>query len=185
MNLRQRSIYKIAATIVRCAIVCSVLLFANACGLADSLMGNRSGGTVASLWPDVPPIDGATKADIQMPLAFRLMLQGAFKGSLDYIAYATNKTPDDVRGFYTVERMQSNGWKAADMSGNEQDQMSCIGDKSDGNSAGAICLFAKQEGKQKPLLAIIVAQNEQTKQTEVFYARIDVSKLETTPAPAR
>jgi hypothetical protein len=32
------------------------------------------------------------------------------------------------------------------------------------------------------LLAIVVAQNEDTKQTEVFYARIDVSKLET-PTP--
>jgi hypothetical protein len=79
--------------------------------------------------------------------------------------------------------MQANGWSAADMSGSRQDQLSCIGDKSDGGSAGALCLFAKQDGQQKPLLAIIVAQDEQTKQTDVFYARIDVSKFEPTPEP--
>ncbi|HET9224733.1 MAG TPA: hypothetical protein VFO07_19630 [Roseiflexaceae bacterium] len=183
MHRRPHRTHKLAGLLVHCILLCAALLLANACGMADSLMGNRSGGTVSSLWSDVPPIDGASKAEISMPLAFRLMLQGAFKGGLDYIAYTTNKTPDEVRGFYTFERMQANGWNAADMSGNQQEQLSCIGDKSDGGSAGAICLFAKQEGKQKPLLAIIVAHNEQTKQTEIFYTRIDVSKLETTPEP--
>jgi hypothetical protein len=166
-----------------CIVIGAALPLLSACGIAESLMGNRSGGTVSNLWPDVPSVDGATKAEITMPLAFRLMLQGAFKGGIDYIAYTTSKTPDDVRGFYTVERMQANGWKAADMSGSAQDQLSCVGDTSDGASAGALCLFAKQDGQQKPLLAIVVAQNEQTKQTEVFYARIDVSKFET-PEPA-
>jgi hypothetical protein len=168
-----------------CVVMSAALSLLNACGMAESLMGNRSGGTVSNLWPDVPPLDGASKAEIAMPLAFRLMLQGAFKGGIDYIAYTTSQTPDDVRGFYTVERMQANGWQAADMSGSTQDQLSCVGDTSDGGSAGALCLFAKQQGQQKLLLALVVAQNEQTKQTEVFYARIDVSKFETTPEPRR
>jgi hypothetical protein len=168
-----------------CLLIAAALPLLSACGMAESLMGNRSGGTISTLWPDVPAIGGASKADISMPLAFRLMLQGVFKGGIDYIAYTTSKTPDDVRGFYTVERMQANGWKAADMSGSTQDQLSCVGDTTDGSSAGALCLFAKQDGQQKPLLAIIVAQDEQTKQTDVFYARIDVSKFETPVPPQK
>lgn len=167
-------------TLALCLLIGATLL--SACGLAKSLLGT-SGGSAAQLWPDVPPIDGATKSEIEMPLAFRLMLQSTFKGGIDYIAYSTSKTPDEVRGFYTTERMQASGWKGADMSGAAQDQLSCIGDQSgDASSSGALCLFAKEEGAEKPLLAIVVAQNEDTKQTEVFYARIDVSKLET-PTP--
>ena len=179
---RAHSIRKLVTTFALCSVLCAALLLASGCGMAESLLKNSSGGTVAQLWPDVPPIDGATKAAIEMPLAFRLMIQATFKGAIDYIAYTSDKTPDDVRNLYTVERMRANGWKAADMSGSEQDELSCVGDTSDGASAGALCLFAKEEGKQKLLLAIVVAQNEQTKQTEVFYARIDASKLET-PEP--
>jgi hypothetical protein len=180
MKLTTTSTLHRTITLVLCLLISATLL--NGCGLAKSLLGT-SGGSVAQLWPDVPPIDGATKTELEMPLAFRLMLQSAFKGGIDYIAYSTSKTPDEVRGFYTTERMQANGWKGADMSGAAQDQLSCIGDQSgDASSSGALCLFAKQDGAQKPLLAIVVAQNEDTKQTEVFYARIDVSKLET-PTP--
>jgi hypothetical protein len=181
MSLTLRPALHRTLLLALCLVIGATLL--NACGLAKSLLGNSSGGTVATLWPDVPPIDGATRADIEMPLAFRLMLQSAFKGGIDYIAYTTSKTPDDVRGFYTTERMQANGWKAADMSGNAQDQTSCAGDKSgDNSSSGALCLFSKEQDAQKLLLAIVVAQNQDTKQTDVFYARIDVSKLET-PTP--
>jgi len=181
MRLTTRTTLHRTITLALCLLISATLL--SACGLAKSLLGSGSSGTVAQLWPDVPMVDGATKSDIEMPLAFRLMLQSAFKGGIDYIAYTTSKTPDDVRGVYTAERMQSNGWKAADMSGTAQGQSSCVGDQSgDKSSSGALCLFTKEDGAQKPLLAIVVAQNQDTKQTEVFYARIDVSKLET-PTP--
>ena len=150
------------------------------CGMLGSLLNNTSSsGTVSSLWSDVPPLQGAARTNLEMPLAFRLMIQAAFKGGIDYIAYTTNQTPDAVRNFYSVERMQANGWKAADLSGTPGSQQSCVGDQSSGNSTGELCVFGKQEGNKEILLAIVVAEDAKTKQADVFYARIDASKFET------
>jgi hypothetical protein len=158
------------------------------CGVLGSLLNTGSGaGNVAQLWPDVPALDGATKTNLEMPLAFRLMIQAAFKGGIEYIAYTTSQTPDAVRGFYSVERMKSNGWNAADMAGNQADQQSCFGDQSGSSSgsSGALCLFTKEESAKKFILAIVAAGDDKTKQTNVFYARIDASKFDETPAASQ
>jgi hypothetical protein len=153
------------------------------CGLLGSLLNNTSSsGTVSSLWSDVPSLKGAAKTDLEMPLAFRLMIQATFRGAIDYIAYTTSQTPDEVRNFYNVERMKSNGWQTADLSGNPGSQQSCVGDQSGGNSTGELCLFTKQDGNKDVLLAIVVAEDAKTKQADVFYARIDASKFETPAA---
>jgi len=153
------------------------------CGMLGSLLNNTSGsGTVSSLWSDVPPLQGAARTNLEMPLAFRLMIQAAFKGGIDYIAYTTNQTPDAVRNFYSVERMKSNGWQAADLSGTPGSQQSCVGDQQGAGSSGDLCLFAKQDGNKEVLLAIVVAEDAKTKQADVFYARIDASKFETPAA---
>jgi hypothetical protein len=160
-----------------------VMLSLMGCGMLGSLLNNTSSsGTVASLWQDVPPLQGAAKTNLEMPLAFRLMIQAAFKGGVDYIAYTTNQTPDEVRSFYSVQRMQADGWKAADLAGNQGDQQSCVGDQQGAGSAGDLCLFAKQDGNKEILLAIVVAEDTQTKQADVFYARVDASKFETPAA---
>ena len=150
------------------------------CGMLNSLLENTPGsGTVSNLWPDVPPLQGAAKTDLEMPLAFRLMIQTAFKGGIDYIAYTTKQTPDEVRSFYSVERMKSSGWQVADLAGNQGDQQSCVGDQQGAGSSGELCLFAKQDGNKDVLLAIVVSEDAKTKQADVFYARIDASKFET------
>ncbi|MCI0398605.1 MAG: hypothetical protein L0332_18710 [Chloroflexi bacterium] len=159
------------------------LLSSLACGIGESLLGGgKSAGTVSELWPDVPPLEGATPADLEMPLGFRLIIQAMTRGGIDYIAYTTDQTADAVKDFYTAERMEAEGWKAADLDGNETDQLSCVSDTTDASSAGVLCLFARQEDEKDILLAIVVAENEQTQQTEVFYARIDASQFETPQA---
>jgi hypothetical protein len=160
-----------------------MMFFTLACGIVNSMLGlNKSAGTVSELWSDVPPLEGATKADLEMPLAFQLMIRAMTRGGVDYIAFTTTKTPDEIKGYYTAELMQSNGWKVVDMEGNETGQQSCVGDQSDAGSAGAVCLFSKEDNGNETLLAIVIAQNEQNKQADVFYARIDASKFET-PQP--
>jgi len=114
-----------------------------------------------------------------MPLAFQLMIKAMTKGAVNYIAFTSPKTPDEIKGFYTAELMQSNGWKVIDMEGNEANQQSCVGNQSDGSNAGAVCLFSKEDNQQQTLLAIVIAQNEETKQSDVFYARIEADKLDT------
>jgi hypothetical protein len=153
------------------------------CGMLGSLLDNTSSsGTVSSLWPDVPPLQNAAKTNLEMPLAFRLMIQAAFRGGIDYVAYTTSQTPDEVRSFYSVERMKSSGWQAADLEGNLGAQQSCVGDQQGAGSSGELCLFAKQDGNKEYLLAIVVAEDAKTKQADVFYARIDASKFETPAA---
>jgi hypothetical protein len=158
----------------------AMMMFTMACGIVNSMLGlTNSAGTVSELWPDVPPLEGATKADLEMPLAFQLMIKTMTGGGVNYIAFTTTKTPDEIKGFYTAELMQANGWKAVDMEGNQSNQQSCVGDQSDAASAGAVCLFSKEDSGNETVLAIVIAQDAETKQSDVFYARIDASKFET------
>jgi hypothetical protein len=161
-------------------LVGALLTFTMTCGIVNSMLGlTNSAGTVSELWSDVPPLEGAAKADLEMPLAFQLMIKAMTRGGVDYIAFTTPQTPDDIKGYYTTELMQSNGWQAVDMEGKETGQQSCVGDQSGTGSAGALCLFSKGDDQNQTLLAIVIAQNEQSKQTDVFFARIDASKFET------
>jgi hypothetical protein len=163
--------------------IVGVMLSLMGCGMLNSLFSTTSGsGTVSNLWSDVPPLQGASKTNLEMPLAFRLMIQAAFKGGIDYIAYTTSQSPDEVRSFYSVERMKSNGWQTADLGGNQGGEQSCVGDQQGAGSSGELCLFAKQDGNKDILLAIVVAEDAQTKHADVFYARIDASKFETPAA---
>jgi hypothetical protein len=157
-----------------------MLMFSLGCGIVNSMLGlTNSAGTVSELWPDVPPLEGTTKANLEMPLAFQLMIKAMTQGGVNYIAFTASQTPDEIKGFYTAELMQSNGWKVVDMEGNETGQQSCVGDQSDAGNAGALCLFSKEENGKETLLAIVIAQNGETKQSDVFYARIEANKLET------
>ena len=40
------------------------------CKLAERLGGDKNTGTVSTLWSDVPPFEGATKADLEIPLGY-------------------------------------------------------------------------------------------------------------------
>ncbi len=146
------------------------------CGALNVLTGGTS-GTVGSLWPDVPPFTGATKANLDLPLAAKLAVQAMFQGKLEFIAYTTNKTSQDVQAFYTADRMKASGWDTSETGG-------CTGSSTDSSSqvqgAGAFCFFGKQAAGKDIGLAIIVAQDDKTKQTQIFYVRIDVTP---TPTP--
>lgn len=161
----------------------ALLVFSLGCGIVNSMLGlTNSAGSVSELWSDVPPLEGATKADLEMPLAFQLMIRTMTSGGVDYIAFTTPKTPDEIKSYYTAELMQTNGWQTVDMEGKETGEQSCLGDQSDSGNAGAVCLFNKKDGDKETLLAIVIAQDEQKTETNVFYTRIDTSKFET-PQP--
>ncbi len=156
----------------------AALLTLSGCGAADALLGGSKGGTVTTLWADVPALDGATQSDIAMPLAAKLILQGMIKASaqsegakldsFDFIAFTTSKTPEEVQNFYTIEKMTAAGW-------NGKDQPGCTGGKSDAGLGGAICIFAKGDGPDKggAALFMMIGQDEKTKQTNIFYVRVE------------
>lgn len=152
-----------------------LLSVAVSCRLVESLSGGEKGGTVSNLWPDVPPFEGATKTDLQIPLGYRLILRAAMQGKINFIAYSTSKSAQDVKDFYSAERMKAAGWTPH--------EKGCIGDTEDKKSQGAVCIFQRKDGDKQEGLAIIVAESEKEKKTDIFYARIDTTQP--TPSPSR
>ena len=127
------------------------------------------------LWPDVPPFAGATKADLAIPLGARLVLRAAMRGKINFIAFTTTRSAQDVKDFYTADLIKSAGWTPNDKG--------CIGDTEDEKNQGAVCLFERKDGEKKEGLAIIVAEDQKTKQTNIFYARFDMT--EPSPSPTK
>ena len=152
-----------------------ILAVAVSCRLAETLTGDRNAGTVSSLWSDVPPFAGATKSDLQIPLGARLAIRAAMQGKINFISFTTDKSAQDVQNFYSKDRMKAAGWTP--------NEKGCIGDVEDQKSQGAVCLFARKDGNKQEGLAIVLAQDEKTKQTDIFFARIDLT--EPTPSPSR
>lgn len=165
------------------------------CGLVDSVVNKvaPAGNVAADLWPDVPRMDGLTKTDIEMPLPLRLIAQAASQGimteagdssgSMEFVAFTTDKAATDVTAFYSVEQMQGAGWNIKDMPG-------CTSSSDTSNdqataNVGAMCLFGKEEGDKGTLLVILAAQDDKSQQTQLFFTRIvgSISKLKGTTEP--
>jgi hypothetical protein len=144
------------------------------CRMAESLTGGPKAGTVNSLWLDVPAFAGATKADLEIPLGPRLAIRAMMQGKVNFIAFTTQKSAEDVKNFYTNDRMKAAGWTP--------NEKGCIGDTEDEKSQGAVCLYGRKDGGKEEALAIIVAQDEKTKQTQIFYARIDMTRPSPSPS---
>ena len=152
-----------------------VLAVGLSCRLAERLTGDPKAGTVSSLWPDVPPLEGATKADLEIPLGARLALRAMMQGKINFIAFTSDRSATDVQAFYSKERMRAAGWTP--------NEKGCIGDTEDKANHGAICFFERKDGNKEEGLAIVVAQDAKTNKTEIFYARIDLTQP--TPSPSR
>lgn len=152
------------------------------CGVTDTILNNAVGGskgnTVANLWQDVPALPGAQKLALEMPLTVQLAIQAFMKTSasssdvsldqFDWIAYSIAQTPAQVTAYYTLDRMKAAGW-------NLEDEPGCAGGTDTSGVGGGFCLFGK--GKATPtdksdVLIIFVAQDDKTKQTQVFYIRL-------------
>ena len=146
-----------------------ILIFgvAISCKLSEKLAGDKNAGTVSALWSDVPPFQGATKAEIEIPLGMRLLIRGMTQGKVNFISFRTDKPAQEVKDFYSVERMKAVGWIANDKG--------CTGDTEDTTNHGAMCLFSKKNNGKDEALAIIVAQDEKRPDTNIFYARVDTT----------
>ena len=146
-----------------------ILIFgvAISCKLSERLAGDKNSGTVSELWPDVPPLQGATKADLEIPLGVRLLIRGMSQGKVNFISFRTDKSAQEVKDFYSNDRMKAAGWNVNDKG--------CTGDTEDTKNHGAVCLFSRKGGGKEEGLAIFVAQDEKLPETNIFYARIDTT----------
>jgi hypothetical protein len=136
-------------------LVLAMTMFATmGCGMVQGLLG-MGGGSTRELWSDVPQMDGLIQAnDLNLPFAANLAIQAMFQGSVDYVAWSG-------------------------------EGMGCVGDGSNGVAGqGAVCFFEKKSDTTHEGLAIVVAPDEANSgQSQVFFARIDLNKLEQTPQP--
>jgi hypothetical protein len=177
----------------------SVVLFALfallslACGLLDTVVNNAVDNNdhftrTTSLWSDVPQMDGLKPSELDsMPpfikLALRVILgnlgklnpqgQDQTTGNIDWVVFATDKTPDDVSSFYTNQRMVASGWDDAG-----QNSTCVSGSESGYSQIGVFCVFVKQ--KENTQLVLVAAQDEQSGQTNVFFLRLQTF---VTPTP--
>ena len=78
-----------------------VVAVAVSCRLTESLTGDSRAGTVSNLWPDVPPFAGATKTDLAFPLGARLAIRAMMQGKINFIAFTTDHSAQEVKDFYS------------------------------------------------------------------------------------
>ncbi len=156
------------------------MLTSLACGLLNTVANKAIGGdkdmtAVASLWSDVPPMDGMNTAQqIEMPVWLKAITgpvmdtmmkglnNGADSGHWDWTAFnLTGKTPADVQAFYTPQRMSSFSWQQADSA--------CM----PMSEQGVLCSFTKEESGKTTGLIIVAATDQQSKETSVFFLRAE------------
>ena len=155
-----------------------LLLFAAACNLTSLIPGGRSAGTASALWSDVPPFEGATRENIDLPLPARIALQAMLRGQMEFIVYTTPQSVQAVKDFYTKERMVASGWDANESGGCEI----TTSDKSQSQApVQDMCLFSKREGNREVGLVILLIRDDKAAKTQIFYARVN---LEATPEPS-
>jgi hypothetical protein len=152
-----------------------LMTFALGCGMLSSLVGGNA-TAVNDLWSDVPKLEGATREQAEMPAAVKVAANAALGGSFDFVVYKTTKPADEIKAFYSVERMQGLGWDA-----NSGGCNSISAETGGGtNATGGFCTFTKvQDGKQGVLL-IVLGQADEAKESRLFYAR---AVLPPTPVP--
>ncbi|MCC7162096.1 MAG: hypothetical protein IT331_06360 [Anaerolineae bacterium] len=156
-----------------------VAVLVSGCGLVESLTGSK-GGTVSSLWSDVPPLANASKADIPIPPLVNIIITGFIQAAnadnssdmkldkFDFIVYQTADTPEQVGNFYTKEKMAAAGWNA-------EDQPGCQVGAGQG-VAGGFCAFGKKSGNTDTVLLILPVREDQATQTQVFFIRFEGTK---------
>jgi hypothetical protein len=182
------------------ALFVALLTVVLSCGIADRFTGGDLGLQRSSaLWPDVPRIDELNVSEMEMPLAIKVIMRTVLNNlwrlneknedqtpsTGDWIAFTTPKTPADLASFYNNDRMTSFGsWEASQKS-------TCLDGKENGIDGG-ICVFQKIANGKDIKLAIISMKDEERKQTNVFFIRIErparpgpANTSNTTPQPTK
>lgn len=168
------------------------LVFAiTSCRIIDKLTGDQNLKKVGDLWSDVPRMEGLASSEAEMPMYVKLLMRTALNNLYrlnkenedrtpskgDWAVFATTKLPQDVKNFYTNERMTSFGsWEASKNS-------TCL-NGSDHGFSGVACVFKKIANNRGIGLLIVAAQDEQKKQTNVFFVRVETDETPAANKPA-
>jgi len=155
-----------SASLLALALILGVAI---SCRLSERLGGgDKTVGTVSELWPDVPPFQGATKIEGEIPLAMRILVRGIMQGKASFIVYRADKSAQEVKDFYTVDRMKAAGWTAPDQG--------CSDNPHDKLNQGAMCVFSRNTAGKQENLTILITQQEKQPVTSIFYGRVDTTQ---------
>ena len=186
--------------VISAILLSSLFIAVMSCGLVDKFTtGGQQMTKVDELWSDVPPMDGLTHSDLELPLTIKILMRTALNNlwrlnkegedktpvNGDWIVFSSSGSPTDVQGFYTNSRMTSFGnWEASK-------EKTCL-DGKDRGIDGVLCAFEKVVDKKDILLAIIAMKDDKSNKTNVFYLRLEknadlnaVNSNKTDPAPAK
>lgn len=187
---------KIPLSVIFAVLVLVVL----SCSLADRLAGgDQNLKRTNELWSDVPAMDGLEPSEMELPFAVKLLMRTALNNlwrlndegedktpvAGDWIVFTSAKTPLDVQGFYSNDRMTTFGnWEASKKS-------TCLDGKENGIDGG-MCVFEKIANGKAVMLAVIAMRDDSTKRTNIFYLRLEkdakpevTNTSNTTSAPAK
>lgn len=135
---------------------------------------------VGDLWSDVPRMDGLVSSEADMPMFIKILMRTALNNLYrlnsnnedktpatgDWAVFTTTKTADDVKNFYTNERMTTFGnWDTNKNS-------TCLDGKEQG-FAGAMCVFGKTINNKFIGLMIFATPDEKKKDTNIFFVRVE------------
>ena len=168
----------------RTIILCVLIFIVVSCKLIDTL--TRSGPDMIranEMWSDVPKMDSFTKSDLELPVTVKLLMRTAlnnlwrFSNSNepaatpvqgDWIVFVTKQTPAEIQSFYSASRMSGNGWEAR--------EGSTCKDGSDQGVGGAFCVFEKRAGDKVTALMIMALNDDEKKEANVFFLRLEGDK---------
>jgi len=155
------------------------------CGFIEALFGDGNANRPATMWPDVPQMEGMTQENLNLPLPLRLILQGLVQSAgagegirvdnFQLLAFtSSSKSPADVKAFYTLDRMRGAGWDSPE-------QIGCIEGTDQNTSNDVFCLFSKGTGSSESLLVVIGTREQGQTTTNIYFVRFD-GALSPTPS---
>jgi hypothetical protein len=176
-----------SSAVILCALVFTVI----SCRLINSFTNDPNLKKVGELWSDVPRMEGLTATDAEMPMFVKVLMRTALNNlwrlnnanenrtpsTGDWAAFATPKSPDDVKNFYTNERMTSLG------SWDPSNKQTCANGREQGFN-GVACVFTKTANNRGIGLLIAAVTDDKTKQTNVFFVRVETDETPSANQPS-
>ena len=165
--------------LLNAAALASMALTVIACGtIHPPKGGDDSLKRTSELWSDVPKMDGLSPSKLEMPFYVKLLMRTALneicgrggKDTGDWIVFDSTKKPDDIKNFYSNERMAASGWDKSDKS-------TCVsGNEYGAPQVGMVCLFIRRVGDKDVGLMIIPAQADEAGQINVWFVRVEAPR---------
>ncbi len=152
-------------------------------GIIDRVMPGPEMKKADQMWADVPTMDDMKPNDLEMPTGMKIVLrtilgnlgrlnkegENQTTGDIDWLAFSSPQAPAEIQKFYTNEKMSSfGGWDTSKES-------TCAGGNQN-EKAGVFCVFQKKANGKKDGLVIIVAEDEKTKGSNLFFVRVETDE---------